>query len=664
MSVTPTLLAPRVRLTIACVCLVLLSSCATAPIWFPDDSIRPSRPADALLNKGAGRGDNLFVTLRLETGEELLFLVDTGSPCTFLDKSLDAKLGKRLGTQKVKWLGGKGGGKGRASVYKAPKLYLYGTELVTAPRVLTLDLTPLPLLPGRPVRGILGTDCLRHYCVRLDFESGKMRFLDPDHPEDENPGNAFPLRIFFGSIFIPENLVGVKGEKSKMDTGCTFDGTLKPRLWQRKLREQTTFETNAAGVFSKGIWGGETYTNLMLSQYGGFPGGHNLVGLRFLARHKVTFNFPKRTMYLQRTSVGPLAVERSSTNVLGSTRGWWETEGSSALGNDKESLAARILSAPNLRPAGPDAFSQVFSWDPARFISVGAPETKLRFVHLPPGVCRMKVVSKAEREEDGGGGLMFEGVPETNALPMVPVQERGTVLLLHDYNYQKEHMILWTWLLAQDGYRVVLVDLRGNGESSGPTISYGKYETADISQVLDRLTEQRLCDGTVGVLGVGYGANLALHWAARDPRVRTVVAIAPYNQPEQAFERTAREHQSSISPEVLQDALALVAARVDIKWADWSGEAALRQMKQPVLLIGGGEDTICTTNDLKVLEQAAPSGSKSLLIAEANRWAVRYWFHEISEPVITWFQEHLPTRSEVQSVDHKTTSQLRPKSSP
>jgi len=200
--------------------------------------------------------------------------------------------------------------------------------------------------------------------------------------------------------------------------------------------------------------------------------------------------------------------------------------------------------------------------------------------------------------------------------------------------------------------------------SSGPTISYGKHETADLSQVLDRLTEQRLCDGTVGVLGVGYGANLALHWAARDPRVRTVVAIAPYNQPEQAFERTAREHQSSISPEVLQDALALVAARLDIKWADWSGEAALRQIKKPVLLIGGGKDTICTTNDLKVLEQAAPSGSKSLLIAEANRWAVRYWFHEISEPVKTWFQEHLPSRSQVQSVDHKTTSQLRPKSSP
>src|SRR5437762_14274832 len=108
MRVTPALLAARVRLSGACVCLVLLSSCATAPIWFPDDSIRPSLPAGTSFNKGAGRGDALYLTLRLDAGEELLFLVDTASPCTFLDKSLDAKLGKRLGTTEVKCLGGKG----------------------------------------------------------------------------------------------------------------------------------------------------------------------------------------------------------------------------------------------------------------------------------------------------------------------------------------------------------------------------------------------------------------------------------------------------------------------------------------------------------------------------------------------------------------------------
>jgi hypothetical protein len=35
----------------------------------------------------------------------------------------------------------------------------------------------------------------------------------------------------------------------------------------------------------------------------------NVIGLRFLARHLVTLNFPKRTMYLKRTSPGPLVDE-------------------------------------------------------------------------------------------------------------------------------------------------------------------------------------------------------------------------------------------------------------------------------------------------------------------------------------------------------------------
>ncbi|TMP97794.1 MAG: hypothetical protein E6L09_12645 [Verrucomicrobia bacterium] len=41
----------------------------------------------------------------------------------------------------------------------------------------------------------------------------------------------------------------------------------------------------------------------------------NLIGLQFLARHLVTLNFPKRMMYLKRTSVGPLTDDGSPTNA-------------------------------------------------------------------------------------------------------------------------------------------------------------------------------------------------------------------------------------------------------------------------------------------------------------------------------------------------------------
>src|SRR5439155_8344734 len=98
------LLASRVRLIGTSVCLLFLSSCITIPGWFAETSQRPILPAEASFTKvngAAGRGGNLFLTLRFESGEELLFLVDTGTPFTVLDKSLDRKLGRRVGTAEV-----------------------------------------------------------------------------------------------------------------------------------------------------------------------------------------------------------------------------------------------------------------------------------------------------------------------------------------------------------------------------------------------------------------------------------------------------------------------------------------------------------------------------------------------------------------------------------
>jgi len=247
----------------ACVCLALFCSCAMAPIWFSHDSIPPKLPAAVSFNKGAGRGDPLYLTLRLESGEELLFMVDTGAAFTLLDKSLEPGLGKRYGTARIKWLGGKS----TAVVYRAPKLYLGDTQLLTGARILTDDLRMIPLA-GQPLQGILGTDCLRHYCIQLDFAARKIRFLDPDLPKSEDLGRAFPLSIFFSTVSAHENLVGVKGAKSDIDTGCNFDGTLSSGLFQQELRQQNLVLTNGMARLAESFWAGETYTNLNVVEYG------------------------------------------------------------------------------------------------------------------------------------------------------------------------------------------------------------------------------------------------------------------------------------------------------------------------------------------------------------------------------------------------------------
>jgi hypothetical protein len=49
--------------------------------------------------------------------------------------------------------------------------------------------------------------------------------------------------------------------------------------------------------------GGETYPHLSLREEHVESDG---IGLLFLSRHLVTLDFPKQTMYLKRTSIGPL----------------------------------------------------------------------------------------------------------------------------------------------------------------------------------------------------------------------------------------------------------------------------------------------------------------------------------------------------------------------
>ena len=246
---------------IASVGLLGLCSCAIAPIWSSDDSIRPRLPGETPLNKGAGRGDQIRVALHLKSGQEIPVMVDTGSPDTILDKSLNPELGKRLGKEKFKFPAMK---KGTAAIYKAPELYLGGTQLLIGKKVSTIDWN------GRAA--ILGMDCLQHYCIQLDFTAGKLRFLDPDHLKTEELGQAFPITIsrWTRHVYVREDFMGAKGAKWLIDTGLNVDGVLKRKVFKQALRalrvSAAQGELNGAkglgACFPEAEFRGETYTKI------------------------------------------------------------------------------------------------------------------------------------------------------------------------------------------------------------------------------------------------------------------------------------------------------------------------------------------------------------------------------------------------------------------
>src|SRR4030095_1249149 len=119
--------------------------------------------------------------------------------------------------------------------------------------------------------------------------------------------------------------------------------------------------------FYYGVLGGDVYQSLNLREIDqrtlAVEDPHlrvNGIGLRFLARHRVTFDFPNHRMYLNRTSIGPLVSDQTKTvgdaagrsafeyawrlKKLGQLPGWSKADN---LANDHYSFNVTFLKHPD-----------------------------------------------------------------------------------------------------------------------------------------------------------------------------------------------------------------------------------------------------------------------------------------------------------------------------
>ena len=280
---------------------LLFCSCAT------QRPLRPALPRETDFNQNNLSDQRIYLMLRLNNRAELLFIADTGSGVTILDKSLEPLLGKSLGTGSLNY--NVFGLATNSGIFAAPQLCLGGAPLLTAPVICTDDLSRFGF--GRPVMGILGIDCLRHYCLQLDFAARKIRFLDPDHPEAA--GGKFPISFAHNGDrpWIHGPILG-PATTFTLDTGLSEDFALRPKLFDCTLGKLQTQnydqyfysreEESLAGararkyLFPQAALISGTYTNFLLSD----SRCGNLLGLRFLERHRVTLDFPRKTLCLEK----------------------------------------------------------------------------------------------------------------------------------------------------------------------------------------------------------------------------------------------------------------------------------------------------------------------------------------------------------------------------
>lgn len=273
---------------------------------------------------------------------------------------------------------------------------------------------------------------------------------------------------------------------------------------------------------------------------------------------------------------------------------------------------------------------------PRRFVEVGPPGARLCYRVVEPADYHLKV-SSTNWLEQGKPETEFDfqaDIPgPTNHWTSAP---RGTVVLLHGYGLAQFSMTPWALRLAEEGWRCVLVDLRGHGKSTGKQIYYGIQEAHDLGQLLDQLERDGNLQAPVAAVGESYGAVMALRWKMVDPRVGPVVAIAPYASLSNAVMNLRQEYAGWLPKWILRDGLDQLPVVLGLTAGELDTTTALAKNPIGALFVAGGKDKIMPEADVEQLRNLAAPGSELIVVPDATHETVTYYLAELSPPVLAW----------------------------
>lgn len=225
-------------------------------------------------------------------------------------------------------------------------------------------------------------------------------------------------------------------------------------------------------------------------------------------------------------------------------------------------------------------------------------------------------------------------------------EPRGTVLVLHGIRARGSWMLDFAEALAGGGYRVIVADLRGHGDSTGNTLSFGVFEAQDLSAVIDELEARGLVVGKLGAFGHSYGASAAIQLAAIDKRVTTVVATAPFADMRDEVPHYVRTMLPGVghvlSDEFYDRVVDEAGKRGGFDPDDASAERVAHQAGGPILLLHGVNDRVVPPENSQRIYQNSPPGSK--LVYLRNVGHIGMWLDSddrVKKQALLWFDEHL-----------------------
>jgi pimeloyl-ACP methyl ester carboxylesterase len=201
---------------------------------------------------------------------------------------------------------------------------------------------------------------------------------------------------------------------------------------------------------------------------------------------------------------------------------------------------------------------------------------------------------------------------------------RGTVIMVHGLGDSKITYMRLGRAMAARGFDVVLPDMRAHGRSTGKYVTYGAHEKDDLKLIADDLLARKVIAEPLYVLGASVGGLEAIQYAALDPRIKGVIALAPPKDFHTMVEIVMRTNAPFMSPADIDKVAARAGEIAGFNPAEVSAITAVAKLKCPLLLIHGQVDTSIPIANSQAIYAAAPGPKELDTIPFAGHIGVLY----------------------------------------
>ena len=196
----------------------------------------------------------------------------------------------------------------------------------------------------------------------------------------------------------------------------------------------------------------------------------------------------------------------------------------------------------------------------------------------------------------------------------------ATVVLVPGRGLTKACYLDYVRLLADNGYNVLLFDLRGEGGSEGHTRSFGVLEVKDVLGALRYLKQVHpLQSRYIFGFGISHGAAAVVSAAGADKRIEAVVIDSPFAEPATALDRAIKPIPEPLRGYFRWASMVVASAELGCNLFEAGNIHQIGRISpRPLLIIQGLNDDISPPAEAERLYRAAGKPKRLCEVSNAG----------------------------------------------